>query len=558
MILTENIIIQFQKKSHVSPIYMKMYIERANHNALMFAQALVADGHIDNDSAGTILGNAIDTAYINLNTTLFHDNIVELLPQEMAIKYEAIPIYKLGAAVTIAMSQPDNHEKIRAISNFLDEPIDAIFSLPDDIITAIKLRYRNTSEIHGTLSKVTAESIDKLLDNQLAETQPIIEVSNTLLLLAIKENSSDIHIEAKDDDYLIRYRVDGGLKEVMRINKKIGISLVSRYKVMSQLDITDKRKPQDGKFTVNLPNTKFDVRVSTLPTLYGEKIVLRLLGGSVFGKELSLSNLNLRSDIYNDFSEALNEPNGIIFVTGPTGSGKSTTLYSGLTHINRDDINITTIEDPIEYTLPTITQTQIDNKSGRTFPLILRSCLRQDPDVILVGEIRDPETAKIATEAALTGHLVLSTLHTNNALQAITRLIEIGVEAHVVAPAMVGVLAQRLVKKICKNCKVSYNPDTELLRNYFYWEEGFEQPSFYKGEGCAECNHTGFNGRIGIHEFLRVKAWLRDMILKGATHNEINIEAETRGFTNMRYDGFIKALNGLTTLEEVIHATSSN
>jgi len=555
MILSEQIIEDFQKKSRISKTYIRDYIERSSNDALVFASELIHDGYLDKDSAGSILGNSINTAYINLNTTLFHDKILERLPREIALECEAIPIYKLGHTVTVAMSEPNNYEKIKIISGFLNEPIDAIFSLPEDILTAIKLRYQHTSDIQVLLQKINLSSLHKLQDQQLADLNPVVEASKTILLLAIKENASDIHIEAREHEYLIRFRVDGELKEVMRLPSKVGLSLVSRYKVISKLDIAEKRKPQDGKFSVPLPNSKFDIRVSTLPALYGEKAVLRILGGAASGSLLHLNNLHLRSDIYDNFSDALSQPEGIIFVTGPTGSGKSTSLYSGLHHINREGINITTIEDPVEYTIPSITQTQVDNKAGRTFSTILRSCLRQDPDVLLVGEIRDKETAKIASEAALTGHLVLSTLHTNNALQAIIRLIEIGVEAHIVAPAIVGVLAQRLVRKICDKCKEPYVPDEELLHKYFYWKDGLEKPSFYRGRGCEHCGNTGFSGRIGIHEFVRVNARLRDLIVSGAKYDELLKESENQGFKNMRYDGFIKALKGITTIEEVVHAT---
>ncbi|MDH5764607.1 MAG: GspE/PulE family protein, partial [Gammaproteobacteria bacterium] len=291
---------------------------------------------------------------------------------------------------------------------------------------------------------------------------------------------------------------------------------------------------------------------------HGEKVVMRLLGSAASGISLDLEKIGLSPHLKDLFKEAISEPNGIVFVTGPTGSGKSTTLYSALHYIDKPGINIMTIEDPVEYQMETITQSQVDAKAGRTFASILRAALRQDPDVILVGEIRDVETAKIASEAALTGHLVISTLHTNNSLQAISRLIEMGVEPHVVAPAIVGVLAQRLARKICEHCIISYKPEAEELEKYFYWDKEMELPMLYKGTGCKYCGGIGYKGRIGIHEFVRINTRLRDRILSHASYNELVKVATEDGFRDMRFDGFCKMLEGQTTLDEVIRVTSTD
>lgn len=403
------------------------------------------------------------------------------------------------------------------------------------------------------------ERYANLTEEQMADLQPVIKISEALLMLAVKEKTSDIHIEAKEDEYLVRFRNDGVLSDKMHFPKLLGTSLVARYKVMSQLDITERRKPQDGKIALPIGEHNVDIRVSTLPSTQGEKVVLRILGSAASGVPLDIAKIGLSEDVLENFKNALTEPNGIIFVTGPTGSGKTTTLYAALNQVNNPEINIMTIEDPVEYQVSSITQTQVDNRTGRTFASILRSALRQDPDVILVGEIRDSETAKIASEAALTGHLVLSTLHTNNALQAITRLVDMGVEPYVVAPSIVGVLAQRLVRRNCEYCIEEYEPDTELLNKYFYWDASDQAlPRLYHGIGCEHCNGTGFSGRIGIHEFIRLSPLLRDMILNHASFNELKEAAEKSGFKDMRYDGFKKAFKGITTIDEVIRVTATN
>jgi type IV pilus assembly protein PilB len=303
---------------------------------------------------------------------------------------------------------------------------------------------------------------------------------------------------------------------------------------------------------------KMDIRVSTLPTIRGEKVVLRILGSAYASATLNLDKLNFVPEVLAPLTRVIQQPSGILFVTGPTGSGKTTTLYAALNFINHPDINIVTIEDPVEYDIPSISQVQVNDKVGRSFETVLRSMLRQDPDVILVGEIRDVETARIATQAAMTGHLVLTTLHTGNAIQATTRLMDMGVDRFMVAPSLIGVLSQRLVRRICELCKVEYDPTPEYLGQYFSWRKGYRLPPLYRGEGCEHCGQTGYHGRIGIHEFLNVTSRLREALLEGTRYDELYALAVTGGFREMRYDGFKKALRGLTTIEEVLKATTSD
>jgi type IV pilus assembly protein PilB len=378
---------------------------------------------------------------------------------------------------------------------------------------------------------------------------------DSLVLLALKERASDIHIEPKKDDLVLRLRIDGDMHERMVLPKKLAIPLLSRFKVASGMDITNRRVPQDGRINFPLPVKHVDIRLSTLPTIHGEKLVMRLLGLPFAGTTLNLETLDIVPSILTKLKEVIRQPNGILFVTGPTGSGKTTTLYAALNFINRPGLNVVTLEDPVEYEWPSINQVQIDEKAGRHFSTVLRSVLRQDPDVILVGEIRDMETARIATQAAMTGHLVLTTLHTNDAIQASTRLMDMGVERFMVAPSLIGVLNQRLVRRICPFCRVEYKPDEKYLSRFFRWREGARLPPLFRGEGCERCGRTGFHGRIAVHEFLYITHRLRDGLLQQLNYGELRQIALSEGFHEMRYDGFKKALRGLTTLDEIVQAT---
>jgi len=559
MILTEQIIEQVQEKGNIPGYIVNRLVKECKQDALVFAKEIINTGYVTRDEIGPIYGNTMNVAYLNLDSTLFHDELLDILPNDIAFKFQAMPVYQIGSTVTVAFSQPLDINRINTIQTLLGKSIEPIFSFPDEILSSIQINYHRNKEIDEIASHFDFDRYANLTDQQLVDLKPVVELSQSLLMLAIKDKVSDIHIEAKEDMYLVRFRKDGILLDKMHFPRMLGTSLVARYKVLSKLDITERRTPQDGKIALDVGEHTIDIRVSTLPATHGEKIVMRLLGSVASGIPLDINKISMSEDVQEEFKQALNEPNGIIFVTGPTGSGKTTTLYAALNQINNPEVNILTIEDPVEYQIPSITQSQVDNKSGRTFSSILRAALRQDPDIILVGEIRDSETARIASEAALTGHLVLSTLHTNNALQAITRLIDMGVEAYVVAPAILGVLAQRLLRRNCEHCIEEYKPDIESLKKYFYWDnENVELPKLYRGTGCDQCNGTGYKGRIGIHEFVRLTPNLRDMILNHASFNDLKLEADKLGFKDMRYDGFKKAFKGITTIEEVIRITASN
>lgn len=558
--LTESLIASFREKCNIPAVSLQGMTHAAKNNGAEFAQMVIADGYIDRDSAGEILAKLLNRTYVNLADTLFQPEVIERLPGEMARRYRAIPLYQFGKAVTIGMDSPNDGDAIKALENFLMAPVSPVFCFPDELESAIRVNYQTAKNLDAL---VTSFDMTPFLSAQLSEakladlieSKPLVDIADSIILLALKERASDIHVEPKKNEVVIRFRIDGTLRDKLFLPKEMALALASRYKITAGMDITERRKPQDGRLSFTLPMKTLDLRVSCLPVMYGEKVVMRILGSLYTTAILNLDKLDFSPEVLRPLKATLKNPQGILFVTGPTGSGKSTSLYAALNFINTPDINIITIEDPVEYDVPTLNQVMVNDKAGRSFQAALRSVLRQDPDVILVGEIRDTETARIAAQAALTGHLVLTTLHTNDAIQATTRLLEMGVERFIVAPSLIGILNQRLVKRTCDYCKVEYQPDPDVLRQYFFWREGATLPVFYKGEGCERCGHLGHSGRVGIHEFLKVSPQIREAILRERDYNEILGIAMQQGFQNIRYDGFKKALRGLTTLEEVLRAT---
>jgi len=506
-------------------------------------------------------GDSIGVAHVDLSKTLFQREVVQRLPESFARKNHIILLYQFGEAVTAATADPANQMMLREAHSLLGCPVSPVFAFPNDIEAAIEVEYKTEQKLRDLSSRIVTdtvviEDISELTRDELqkiAGSQAVVEFVQGLLLLGVREGASDIHIEPGEDKVRIRFRVDGVLQEKSKIERSLLPPLVSRLKILADLNITEKRRPQDGRLCLTLPNRTIDFRFSSVPTSYGEKIVLRVLGQMETRdvqdlRELSFSKANL-----DGLERVMAIPYGIFFVTGPTGSGKTTTLFSMLKYLNRPGVNITTIEDPIEYRLPGINQIQVNAAVDLDFPAALRAFLRQDPDVILVGEIRDVETAEIACRAALTGHLVLATLHTNNAIQALTRLNDMGVQPYMVAPSMVGVLAQRLVRKICDHCREPYTPDPETLRRFFVIDR--EEITLSRGRGCLQCSGSGYSGRIAIHELIVINDDIRTQISRGASLMEIQRSAARTGFQTMRYDGMKKVLRGLTTLEEIQRVT---
>jgi type IV pilus assembly protein PilB len=398
-----------------------------------------------------------------------------------------------------------------------------------------------------------SRSIDLASLEELANSMPVVKLLNLILLQAIKDQSSDIHFEPFEDEFKVRYRVDGMLYEMMPPPKHLSLAITSRIKVMSLLDIAETRLPQDGRIELNISGNPIDLRISTLPTLFGESVVMRVLDRSVVA--LDLGRIGLREDDMQNIRKLLDLPHGIILVTGPTGCGKTTTLYSCLSEANRIELKIITTEDPVEYDLPGIVQVQINEEIGCTFASCLRSILRQDPDMILVGEVRDLETAQIAVQASLTGHIVFSTLHTNDAPSTITRLVDMGLEPYLIAATLEAIVAQRLVRLICVECKNEYTPDSEELASISLLPDDLPGKNFCYGKGCENCNNTGYRGRTALFETMMITDSLREMILSEASTFDLRRQAQQEGMRSLRESGLLKIYEGVTTIEEVVRET---
>ena len=536
------------------------------HNGDLFAllQYLLNGKIAKKDYLGKLWGDSLGVSYVDLEKTLFQNQVIQKLPEVFAKKHHIIPLYELDGVATVATAYPLNFEMLDEAKKLMGCPISAIFAFPHEIIDAIDIQYLSGDALSKTIQKIADSALFKGTTQitteqlkQLAGDQYMVDFSRNLLLLAVKERASDIHIDPQEDLVYIRFRIDGVLHDRLKIESSLLSPLVSRIKIMANIDITEKRKPQDGRIAISLTEKNIDFRLSTVPCIYGEKIVLRILGQVLKNDVPDLEELDFSKSNLKLIKKIIETPNGIFFVTGPTGSGKSTTLFSALKYLNKPEVNIMTAEDPVEYRLPRVTQVQVNAAIGFDFASALRAFLRQDPDIILIGEIRDLETAKIASQAALTGHLVIATMHTNNSFQAVTRLIEIGVEPFLVAPSIIGVMAQRLVRRICPSCKESYKLKPEEIEKYFIWD-GETEVSFYRGKGCQACNNIGYSGRVAIHEIFVINNEIRDLISRGASILEIKESADKKGFDTMHYDGMKKVLMGLTTIEELERVTAAD
>lgn len=507
--------------------------------------------------------DSLGVAYVSPMTVAIPIDSYEQLPVEVARRAQAIALNSIGDTVTVAMVEPLNTRQIESLGKILGKNISPVFSHPEEISTVIDMYLGQEGNIAANLltvceqlpGMVGAREIKQGTDvADLVESKAVIELLNSIILTDYRRRASDIHFETRAEDSRVRMRIDGDMQTIMDLPRSVHVTLVVRVKVLCQLDVSQNRLPQDGAFELNFGTLSTAFRVSTMPSLYGEKAVLRLLGSPLDQSMLSLDNLGFPRSALEAIKRVISRPNGILIVCGPTGSGKTTTLYGCINYINRPDLNITTIEDPVEYRLTDITQHQVNAGIGLSFARVLRSIMRQDPDVILIGEIRDLETALIATEAALTGHLVLTTLHTNNALQAVTRLVEIGVDPYLVAPTTMGVLSQRLVRRLCSSCKEQYQATEQELAPFFSGYEGVPV-TLCRGRGCPKCFGTGYSGRVGIYEFVEVSEKMRELITEKQSVALLIEEAKRVGHHSLRYDGLKKALMGWTSLEEVERST---
>lgn len=529
---------------------------------LAHLEAVVSAGLLPKDQACKWWADGLGLAYVDVAASVVTDQAVALIPLEIAQKLQAIGLYVVDDVLTVALAQPAEADLVRRLQRIIQVPVSPVFGFPADIAGAIAIHYCTESSLQDSLGLLMHHNC-LLLDGQgepnleaVAESEPLARVLEEILYHALRERATDIHVEAGKRESRIRFRVDGNLRLIARYPRKLHRALITRFKVLCNLNIAETRFPQDGSFSVPVGTSQASFRLSTIPSLYGEKAMVRLLTQAARQRTQNLEEMLMAQPVLQPFRQILRNASGIVFVTGPTGSGKTTTLYAGLAEINDPKINICTIEDPIEIPLGGLTQSQVNTHIDLKFATLLRSLLRQDPDVILVGEIRDAETARIATEAALTGHLVLATLHTINAPQAITRLVDLGVEPYLVAPSVSGVLAQRLVARICSKCREPYQPDREVLLRYFEEEEGLAEVPFYRGRGCAHCRGTGYHGRVAIHELVLVTDEIRQLITEGRSAQDITRAAARMGYRPMRYDGLRKVLMGLTTIEEVETGTT--
>lgn len=531
--------------------------EKRTHQRL--TRILVKLGFISEDDLVMFLSNKLGIPHIELGSYLIDPKIIELVPEALARKHELIPVLKIGNRLTCAMTDPWNVfalDEVRARTGLTIEPAVATESA---IRKALNEYYGTKGSIEDLIKSIDEEKLgigegkepDVKKLQGIVEEPVVIKLVNMIILKAIQEKASDIHIEPGEEELKTRLRVDGMLHEITSPPKHLQSAIISRIKIMAELDIAERRIPQDGRFTIKMEGKQIDVRVSSVPTIYGENVVLRLLDAS--SAVMGLDELGFSKDVLEKFDKLVHRPHGIILVTGPTGSGKTTTLYAALNKINTVEKNIITIEDPVEYKLEGIRQIQINPKVDLTFANGLRSILRQDPNVIMVGEMRDRETAEIAIQAALTGHLVFSTLHTNDAPGAITRMIDMGVEPFLVSSSVIGVLAQRLVRVICKECKEKYTPTKEELKDIGLAQA--ERIDFYRGKGCASCMSTGYKGRIGIYELMIPDEKIRNAVISKSTTDDIRKLAKAAGMITLKEDGIQKIKAGLTTVEEVLRVT---
>lgn len=532
-------------------------LEESRKKGISVAKVIVHSGMVTEEAYAQAVSEALDIPYVNLSNYIIDAETIKLIPETMAQKYKAMPIFKIGNSLTVAMADPRDIMAIDELSRKARCDIETTLATEASILNAIDQYYKTASSFDDIVKDINKENnlqesraeFDFKKLAEIAEEAPVIKLVNMIILQAVKDRASDIHIEPEENKLGIRFRIDGILHEMFSPPKHLEPALMSRIKVLSKMDIAEKRKPQDGRFDMKALDRHIDLRVSSFPTIYGENIVIRILdrGGIVLG----LDKIGLSMSTRKEFEKLIKHPHGIILVTGPTGSGKTTTLYSALSIIDSEEKNVITIEDPVEYHLTRIRQSQVNPKAGLTFAGGLRSILRQDPDVIMVGEIRDKETAEISVQASLTGHLVLSTLHTNDSSGALSRLIDMGIEPFLISSSVIGILAQRLVRKICDKCKEEYTPSEDILKGL-----GINQEKvFLRGKGCNLCKNTGYRERIGIFELLIVNDRIKKLIIDRQGSDVIKKLAVETGMKTLRDDGLDKVFKGITTPEEVIKAT---
>ena len=540
--------------------------EEQQRDGTSLGYALAKMGYISDQEITEFLSQQYRVQAIDLGEYEIDPDILKLISQEVCERHKIIPVSRAGSSLIVAMADPSNLHAIDDIKFLTGYNVEPVVASEAAIIQTLERSYQSPEISYDDIMEgFDEEDIEVAIDEEdpnlldlerASEDAPVIRLCNAILLNAIKKRASDIHVEPYEKALRVRYRIDGVLHEEMNPPLKLKNAISSRLKIMSSLDIAERRLPQDGRIKLKLgKGREMDFRVSVLPTIWGEKIVLRLLDKS--NLQLDMTKLGFDVAALDNFRHAIHQPYGMVLVTGPTGSGKTTTLYSALSDLNNADTNISTAEDPVEYNLHGINQVQQHEDIGLNFAASLRSFLRQDPDIIMVGEIRDFETAEIAVKAALTGHMVLSTLHTNDAPSTVTRLLNMGVEPFLVTASVNLVLAQRLARRICEDCKTQVDADEASLREVGFTDEQVSQP-IYKGAGCRSCNGNGYRGRVALYEVMPFSDRLKELVLQGASTAELKVEMIRDGVDTLRMAGIKKVLEGMTTIDEILRVTAAD
>ena len=538
---------------HVTREQLTGAVEEQRRLGRSLGRVLVELGVLSEGQLVSALATQIGLKFVDLSDYPVDGSAVSKVPDTVCRRHNALPIGYEDGKLVVAMADPANVFAVDDMRAMTGMDIKPVVATRADVIAAINRYQRSDDEMDQLTSAIDVNDDDDDLSKvkEITEEAPIVKFVNLLITQAIQDRASDIHIEPAEKDLRVRFRIDGVLHEVMRSPKSITSGVTSRLKIMADINIAERRIPQDGRLSVTTNGKKIDLRVATLPTVWGEKIVMRILDNTT--AMMKLSDLGFSDDNYKVYSKSFVKPYGMILVTGPTGSGKSTTLYATLNIVSKPEVNVITVEDPVEYRIPGINQVQANPKAGLTFAAALRSILRSDPDIVLLGEIRDKETAHIAIEAALTGHLVLSTLHTNDAPSAIVRLTEMGIEPFLVGSALDCVLAQRLARKLCSKCKEAYVPTREsLLEMRFPWSPDEEPPTLYRPIGCSACSKTGYKGRLALHEVMAVSEEIEKLAVERASALTISKVALADGMITLRTDGLSKVKAGHTSMEEIL------
>jgi type IV pilus assembly protein PilB len=560
-LLKDNIANQLVESSLISQDQLELALQEQGKSGGSLGYNLVKTGAISEKAFSEFLSQIYGVPALDLDEVNPEEHSVELIPPEVATKFQVVPVSREGRVLTVAMANPDNIFAIDDIKFITGLEVHPVVATETAIKRAIDRFYDSADSLAEVMRDMEEDfeivedmDDDASLSEVQSEDAPVVKLVNSLIADAVNKGASDIHIEPFEKKLRVRYRIDGVLHEMMSPPFKMKGAVTSRLKIMAELDIAEKRVPQDGRIKIRIGNKKIDLRVSSLPTIFGEKVVMRILDKS--NLQIDLTKLGFVTEALNKFLKAIESPYGMVLVTGPTGSGKTTTLYSALNRINLPEHNIMTAEDPVEYNLDGINQVNVHEEIGLTFASALKAFLRQDPNIVMVGEIRDLETASIAVKAALTGHLVLSTLHTNDAPSTINRMIDMGIEPFLVASSTNLILAQRLVRKLCTKCKNKVEIHPEALR-----ELGIDENApfdIYEAVGCPSCSGTGYSGRLGLYEVMLVSEEIRQMILDRCSSSEIKESAVRDGMLTLRTDGIVKLKEGTTSLEEVLKETTNN